>query len=48
MNNNMKTSPDNKLKNLIVVGDRLLIKPTAYNSKTKSGLFLPPGYKEKE
>jgi len=36
------------LRNLIVVGDRLLIKPTKEDSKTKGGLLLPPGYKEKE
>ncbi len=36
-----------KLKNLIVVGDRLLIKPVTV-SKSGGGLFLPPGYKEKE
>ena len=37
-----------KLRNLIVVGDRLLIKPVKEDSKTKGGLLLPPGYKEKE
>jgi len=37
-----------KLENLIVVGDKVLIKPCNSNSKTKSGLFLPPGYSEKE
>ena len=36
------------LDKLIVVGDRLLIKPKALSTKTKSGLFLPPGYSEKE
>ena len=36
------------LKKLIVVGDRLLVKPGALSDKTKGGLFLPPGYKEKE
>ncbi len=44
----MDISKDNKLRNLIVVGDRLLIKPVSHTSKTKSGLYLPPGYKEKE
>jgi len=40
---------ENKLLNrLIVVGDRALIKPKTLSNKTKSGLFLPPGYKEKE
>ena len=36
------------LDRLIVVGDRVLIKPKKLSNKTKSGLFLPPGYKEKE
>lgn len=35
------------LKNLIVVGDRVLIKPSTARSKTKNGLLLPPGYSEK-
>lgn len=39
---------NDKLKNLIVVGDKVLIKPCTSNTKTKSGLFLPPGYSEKE
>ena len=33
---------------LIVVGDRVLIKPRTNPDKTGAGLFLPPGYKEKE
>ncbi len=33
---------------LIVVGDRLLIKPKNESNKTNSGLLLPPGYKERE
>ena len=39
---------DAKLKKLIVVGDRVLIKPKKISNKTKAGLFLPPGYQEKE
>jgi hypothetical protein len=31
------------LQKLIVIGDRILIKPKIPQSKTKSGLFLPPG-----
>ena len=38
----------NKLDNLIVVGDRVLIKPKSGGDRTKSGLFLPPGVEEKE
>jgi chaperonin GroES len=35
-------------KNLIVVGDRVLIEPDEGTDKTSSGLFLPPTVKEKE
>lgn len=44
----MKITADNKLKKLIVVGDRVLIKPTKQSDKTDSGLYLPPGVQEKE
>ena len=36
------------LSKLIVVGDRVLIKPKTPRSKTKSGLLLPPGVEESE
>lgn len=36
------------LSKLIVVGDRVLIKPKSPQAKTKSGLYLPPGVQEKE
>jgi co-chaperonin GroES (HSP10) len=44
----MLLTPDNKLKKLIVIGDRVLIKPSHPNDKTASGLYLPPGVQEKE
>lgn len=44
----MKITPDNRLKKLIVVGDRVLIKPSKQTDKTASGLYLPPGVQEKE
>lgn len=44
----MKLTADNKLKKLIVVGDRVLIKPSRETEKTASGLYLPPGVQEKE
>jgi chaperonin GroES len=44
----MKAHSKKNIDNLIVVGDRLLIKPKTLTNKTKSGLFLPPGYKERE
>lgn len=37
-----------RIEKLIVVGDRVLIKPKTDSGKTKSGLLLPPGYQEKE
>ncbi|MFY7861417.1 MAG: co-chaperone GroES [Chitinophagales bacterium] len=33
---------------IVVIGDRLLLKPTSFESRTKSGLLLPPGIEEKE
>ncbi len=44
----MRISSDNRLKKLIVIGDRLLIKPTRPDERTASGLYLPPGVQEKE
>lgn len=41
-------TPDNKLKKLIVVGDRVLIKPAQSDERTSGGLYLPPGVQEKE
>ena len=41
------TSQD-KLRKLIVVGDRVLIRPAKETDKTDSGLYLPPGVQEKE
>lgn len=36
------------LDKLIVVGDRVLIQQGTASQKTKSGLYLPAGYQEKE
>ena len=44
----MHITPDNRLKKLIVIGDRLLIKPARPDERTASGLYLPPGVQEKE
>jgi chaperonin GroES len=44
----MELTADNKFRKLIVVGDRVLIKPKKDEERTKSGLYLPPGVKEKE
>ncbi len=37
-----------KLKEIIIVGDRVLVKPKEMSGKTNSGLYLPPGVQEKE
>ena len=39
---------DNKLKKLIIIGDRVLIRVSKPNERTSSGLYLPPGVQEKE
>ena len=44
----MEITSDNKLKKVIVVGDRVLVKPKKHSDKTKTGLYLPPGIQEKE
>ncbi len=44
----MELTPDNKFKKLIVIGDRVLIRPAKNQEKTKSGLYLPPGVQERE
>lgn len=44
----MQITSENKLRKLIIVGDRLLIKLKKPNQKTASGLYLPPGVQEKE
>lgn len=36
------------LQKLIVIGDRILIKPKIPQAQTRSGLFLPPGVNENE
>jgi co-chaperonin GroES (HSP10) len=44
----MLLTPDNKLKKLIVIGDRVLIRPSKPDDQTPSGLYLPPGVQERE
>jgi co-chaperonin GroES (HSP10) len=44
----MMLTPELKFKKLIVIGDRLLIRPSKPNERTSSGLYLPPGVQEKE
>ncbi len=44
----MHLTSDNKFKKLVVIGDRILIRPSMPNERTQSGLYLPPGVQEKE
>ena len=44
----MHITTDNKLKKLVIIGDRVLIRPTRPNERTQTGLYLPPGVQEKE
>ena len=44
----MLLTSDNKFKKLVVIGDRVLIRPSKPNERTETGLYLPPGVQEKE
>ncbi|MFW2476110.1 MAG: co-chaperone GroES [Sediminibacterium sp.] len=44
----MLLTSDNKFKKLIVIGDRVLVRPSKPDEQTASGLYLPPGVQEKE
>ena len=44
----MQLTSDNKLRKLIIIGDRVLIRPTRPSDRTDSGLYLPPGVMERE
>lgn len=44
----MRLTSDNRFKKLIVIGDRILIRPAKPDERTESGLYLPPGVQEKE
>lgn len=39
---------DSDLSNVTLIGDRVLIQPKADSDKTRGGIYLPPGLKEKE
>lgn len=44
----MRLTTENKFKKLIVIGDRMLIRPSSPNERTASGLYLPPGVQDRE
>lgn len=44
----LEITADNRLRRLIVVGDRVLIKPKSPSDRTSTGLYLPPTVTEKE
>jgi len=39
---------DDMSKELLLVGDRVLLKPEPHDDKTRHGLYLPQGVREKE
>ncbi|GAB2781054.1 co-chaperone GroES family protein [Rhabdobacter roseus] len=43
-----EVTSDNRLRRLIIVGDRVLIRPKNPSDRTSSGLYLPPTVTEKE
>ncbi len=44
----MHLTSDNRFRKLVVIGDRVLIRPSKPNERTDTGLYLPPGVQEKE
>ncbi|WP_017729856.1 co-chaperone GroES [Nafulsella turpanensis] len=44
----MKVTEENKLKKIIIIGDRVLIKPKKEGNRTNGGLYLPPGVQERD
>jgi co-chaperonin GroES (HSP10) len=44
----LEVTADNQLRKLIIIGDRVLIKPKHPMDRTASGLYLPPSVQERE
>lgn len=44
----MSETTENKFRKIIIIGDRVLIKPKKEGGQTPGGLYLPPGVQEKE
>lgn len=44
----LRYTSDNKFKKLVIIGDRVMIRPAKPDERTASGLYLPPGVHEKE
>ena len=44
----MKKEQKNPLNKINIVGDRVLVKPRKESIRSESGLYLPPGVREKE
>lgn len=43
-----KLNVNQNMDSILMVGDRVLIKPQKSQKRTQAGLYLPPGVKEKE
>lgn len=44
----MHLTSENTFKKIVIIGDRVLIRPSRPHEKTASGLYLPPGVQERE
>jgi co-chaperonin GroES (HSP10) len=44
----MQLTSDNKLRKLVIIGDRVLVRPARANERTDAGLYLPPGVADRE
>jgi chaperonin GroES len=44
----LRMTADNRFRKLIIVGDRVLIRPSRPEERTNSGLYLPPGIGERD
>ena len=44
----MRKEIKNPLNKINIVGDRVLVKPRKESTRSESGLYLPPGVREKE
>lgn len=44
----LRITPENKLQKIIVIGDRVLIKPRKTEERTRTGLYLPATVQDRE
>ncbi len=44
----MAEAKTTNLEKLVIIGDRVLVRPRSHSETTQSGLYLPPGVMERE